>query len=106
MTEPKVVGLIKQARAMKTRMNELKETSPEVMEYISLDDERSSLHRQITGHIDQYNVNADLYKKYGLVGRLNRNVRVGDIETLVAVKPKLKAILLPLINESQSYYTK
>jgi hypothetical protein len=105
MTEPKVVSLIKDAKALKAQMNELKEASPELMRYLELEDERRDIHKQLTGHIDQYNVNADLYKKFGLIGRLNRSVKVGDIETLVAVKPKLRAILLPLINESQSYYT-
>ena len=105
MTEPKVVGLIKDAKALKAQMDELKENSPEVAKFIALQDERKAIHKVLTGHIDQYNVNAEQYKKFGLIGRLNRNIKVSDIETLVAVKPKLKSILLPLINESQSYYT-
>jgi len=106
MTEPKIVSLIKQAKAMKVRMNELKETSPEVAEYVRLDSARSDLHKEITGHINRYNVNPDLYKANGLIGARARWVRVDDIETLAQIKPKLKPILLPLINEKQTFYTK
>jgi len=106
MTEPKIVSLINQARAMKARMNELKETSPEVAEYIRLDNARSDLHKEITGHVEQYNVNPELYRAKGLIGRVSRWVRVDDLETLAQIKPKLKPILLPLINEKQTFYTK
>ena len=106
MTEPKIVGLIKEARQLKAKMDELKESSSEVAQYLELESGRKEFHSLITSHIEQYNVNAELYKPMGLVGRLNRNIKVSDVETLVAIKPSLKSILLPLINESQSYYTK
>lgn len=104
---PKIVSLIRQSQAMKARMKELEATVPEVAEYIQLDKERKDVvHKAITSHVKQYNVNPDLYKSQGLVGRLNRTVKVTDVETLAQVRPDLSTILLPLIRESKSFYAK
>ncbi len=105
MKQTKVLGKIEQAKGLTAQMKVLK-TNTQVAEYIALEAERKTLHKDITAHIDQYNVNAEKFKSVGLIGTNSRWVKVEDLEVLAEVKPKLKSILLPLINEKMSYYTR
>lgn len=105
MKRTKVLTMIEKARKIRGEMDVIKK-HPEVEKYLALEEKRKALHRKIGKHVEQYNVNADQYKEFGLVERNSSWVTVGDVKALAEKYPKIKNILLGIINSKKVYYTK
>lgn len=105
MKVTKLMELITQAQSHRAKMKQLK-THPKVKQYLAEEEKMKAVHKVIGEHVGKYNVNPETYKPLGLVSRGNSWVKVKDVTALADEHPKLRKVILGLIQTSTSYYTK